>query len=92
MAAPSITLENIEPATDSFFTIDVTNFMGKEYVPMVHDAIRMVCIQLTVQALMVLGGTGSMTFLSAEFLLILSYIILGVMLYWLVIRRFVAFV
>ena len=76
------------------FRVPVSERLGAEYVPLMQDALRMLCIQATVQLLGVLSqpaGSG-LSFFTAEFVLLLIYVILGVMLYWLAVRRMVAFV
>lgn len=69
-------------------SLDVSRLVGKEYVPMAKDVIRMVTIQVTIQFLLAIGGDG-VAFLTQEFMLLLVYIVIGVALYWMVIRRVV---
>ena len=75
-------------ADDAVWSLDLTALVGKEYVPFVQDVVRMVCVQLTIQLLYHLGsGT---PFFSSDFVMLLMYVVLGVMLYWLVLRKLVA--
>ncbi|GAX84488.1 hypothetical protein CEUSTIGMA_g11908.t1 [Chlamydomonas eustigma] len=55
----------------------------RENAPMANDMLRMVSIQLAIQVMMALSGSGDQRILSAEFLLLVLYILLGVALYWL---------
>lgn len=72
--------------------IDVTGEWGPGYAVCVEDVLRMLCIQLTIQVLIYCGSTESAApFLSAQFLLMLAYVTLGVALYWLVLKRVVVF-
>lgn len=60
---------------------------------MLADAMRMLCIQATIQLMGVLsGGEPSSSFLSADFVLLVVYVVLGVMMYWLAVRRVIAIV
>ena len=87
-----------DEAVPALFQLPVTQKLGAEYIPLLQDALRMVCIQATIQMMGYLsqpaGGAGAAnaSLLSAEFLLLLVYVLLGVILYWLAVRRILAFV
>jgi hypothetical protein len=72
----------------SYFNIDISNRFGPEYIPMIEDMARMVTIQLIIQILVVLSGGASSL---AEFVLLTMYVVLGVAMYWLVMRSVVSF-
>lgn len=72
------------------WSLDLSGLVGKEYVPFVQDVIRMVCIQLTIQLLYHLNAPAGTAFLTSDFVMLLVYIVLGVMLYWLVLRKVLA--
>ena len=72
---------------EAVFTWDVSRALGGEYAPVVRDVLRMACIQLVIQLMTWLVGSEDAQFLTSEFLLLLVYIVLGVLLYWLVARR-----
>lgn len=74
---------------DAMFTVPVSSLVGKEYIPLVDDVVRMVCIQCTIQLMIFLGGGAA--FFTSDFVLLVIYVVLGVMLYWLVVRKAVAF-
>ena len=91
MASPYSTLSlALGPDKDAFFKVHVTRLLGAEYVPFVEDVVRMVSIQATIQLMVFLSGGGS--FFTADFLMLVVYVVLGVMLYWLVMRKVFAFV
>lgn len=90
-------MDVIQPPTGSpieaLWLIDAGTTLGKDYVPMANDIMRMVCIQLAIQVMLVLADpTGQTSLLSADFVLLVVYIALGVMLYWLTVRKLFVFV
>ena len=87
------TITTYRPASPlhAVFKVDVSGLVGADYLPMLDDVVRMVCIQATIQLMIFMAG-GSGPFFSADFVMLVLYVILGVMLYWLVIRKLVAFV
>ena len=78
------------PPASTMFRIDVGDAFGPDFVPMANDIVRMVCIQVAIQLMLVLAG-GNGKFFSTDFLLLVFYIALGVMLYWLAVRKLVVF-
>ena len=76
---------------ESVFKVDIGAVFGPDAVPMANDMLRMFCIQVAIQAMMVLAGGSSGKFFSSEFFMFLLYIALGVMLYWLAMRKIVIF-
>lgn len=86
--APSSTTSAIEP----LLHVDVTSAVGPGYTAFFEDVTRMVCIQLTIQLMIYFGSAErDPMFFTADFLVMLTYIVLGVALYWLVIKRVVVF-
>lgn len=72
--------------------IDISREWGPGYAGFLEDVLRMLCIQLTIQILLYCSSEeGTMRFLSTQFLLMIVYVILGVALYWLVLKRVVVF-
>lgn len=67
---------------DSLYVVDVPY---KEYIPMVDDMLRVVCIQVAIQ--LMLFASGESQFFTAEFVMLVIYIVLGVALYWLVAKK-----
>lgn len=72
----------------SLYVVDVPK---KEYLPMIDDIARMVIIQFSIQLLLFATNPEENQFFSADFILLLIYIVLGVCLYWLVFKRLVLF-
>lgn len=72
--------------------VDVTREWGPGYAVFLEDVLRMLCIQFTIQILLYCSSdSGTMSFLSTQFLLMIVYVVLGVALYWLVLKRVVVF-
>jgi hypothetical protein len=63
---------------------------NKEYVPLLQDVLRMVTLQVVIQFLCYIN-TDDTPFLSVDFLLLVIYVILGVCVYWLIIKKLVIF-
>jgi hypothetical protein len=57
-----------------------------EYVPFVEDVARMVTIQLVLQLLMTFQGVAT---LDIDFIVYILQVMVGVAVYWLVVRRVV---
>jgi hypothetical protein len=80
---------NAQDARRALYAVDLSRFMGPDYAPLANDVVRMISIQCAIQLLnVVLGGAA---FFSADFLTLVFYIVLGVALYWLAVRRVVVF-
>lgn len=76
----------------ALLTWDVSSRLGSiEYVKLMDDVFRMLAIQLTIQALMYFSGDAESMF-TRDFLCLLLYIVLGVLLYWLVVKKVVRIV
>jgi hypothetical protein len=73
----------------SVFVIDISKHVGNDFAPMANDFVRMLCIQVAIQVLMTSGGGPGI--FSAEFLMLLFYIAIGVLLYWAVVRKIISF-
>jgi hypothetical protein len=88
-------IASIEAAMDSeraLTTLSVSTMFGPEYLPMVHDIARMVAIQATIQLMVYLSSPSGTAFFTQDFVMLVMYIVLGVMFYWLALRKLVAFV
>lgn len=59
-----------------------------EYIPYVEDILRMVCIQVVLQLMLALQGSGG---LDATFFALILYMMLGVSVYWLIVKRVISF-
>lgn len=74
---------------DTLYTFKLPN---KEYALLFDDIARMVIIQFTIQFLYYINTKGSGGFITIDFLLLLTYIVLGVCLYWLIFKKTISFV
>lgn len=73
---------------DALYLIQLPN---AEYIGLVEDVLRMVVIQSTIQFLYFVNSNGAIAFFSADFFLLLLYIVLGVCVYWLVFKKLIVF-
>ncbi len=86
-------LGTIDAGPPALWQLDVGRAIGADYVPMANDVLRMVCIQVAIQVMLVLADpTGHTSLFSTDFVLLVVYITLGVMLYWLALRKLMVFV
>ena len=68
------------------FDLDI----DKEYIPAINDMIRMFIIQLVVNIMFYVSYPKENALLNETFLETLLYILLGVMTYWLIIKKVVS--
>ena len=61
--------------------------IDKEYIPVINDVIRMVVIQVVAQMLFVMASKDNERFFSEIFLQTLFFIVMGVLAYWLIVRK-----
>lgn len=76
---------------ESLFRVDIGDAIGADFVPLANDVARMICIQVAIQVMLVLSGARDVSFFSSDFLLLVFFTALGVMLYWLAVRKLVVF-
>ncbi len=78
-------------ATAAIYNVNISDTLGStEYNAVIEDLLRMLCIQLTIQAMLYFSGSrGTEAFWSNDFVLLLIYIELGVLLYWLVVKKLI---
>jgi hypothetical protein len=77
---------------DTLYVWDLTAMVGKDYIGYVEDIMRMVTIQVIMQAMYFMRSPSIETFFSASFGELVLYIVLGVTFYWLVVRKLVRIV
>lgn len=63
----------------------------KEYIELADDVARMVIIQVAIQFLYYLNNSEQVQFFSADFILLVIYMVLGILLYRLVFRKMITF-
>lgn len=72
------------------YVIDISSKWGSEYVGYIHDLLRMVILQVTIQLMFVMLDSERYCFFTQDFGVTLLFIILGVSVYWLVFKKFVS--
>jgi hypothetical protein len=70
---------------ESLFKIDLD--IEKEYIPLVNDLIRMSVIHIVTQLLFNISNGES--FMKTEFIQTVLFVLLGICVYWLIIRKIV---
>lgn len=73
-----------------FYTLPISHLFGEEYVAFAEDVIRMVSIQLVIQFMLFLQAPSFSVLFSSSFFELLFYVVLGVSVYWLVVKKIVA--
>ena len=73
---------------ESLYVVNVSN---KDYLDLINDIVRMTTIQFIIQFLLYVNGAQDSVLISVDFFLLILYIILGVCVYWLVIKKLVVF-
>jgi hypothetical protein len=73
---------------ESLYTVKIPN---KDYLDFLNDVVRMVTIQITIQFLFYINSPGEVNFFSVDFILMIIYMILGICVYWLIIKKLVLF-
>ena len=85
-------LMNSNTDGDALVDLDVSTLVGDEYVPLVDDTMRMLTLQIIIQFMLMLRSPKEYSMFSESFFELLFYIVLGLMTYWLVIRKLVKIV
>lgn len=65
--------------------------VSKDYAELADDIARMVIIQFAIQFLYYLNNPEKIAFFSSDFVLLVIYMILGILLYRLVLRKMIVF-
>lgn len=73
---------------DSIYVIDFTN---KEYIDYINDLIRIVVLQIMIQFLYFVNGDKNTSFLSIDFILLIIYLVLGISVYHLIVKKIINF-
>lgn len=77
---------------ESIFTFKISHALGPQYVPMADDIARFVMIQVVIQTLLFTLDSKAFPIFSADFILLIMFIVSGVMFYHLVFKKLVQFV
>ena len=73
--------------SDTLIDLEVSSYLGDEYIPLLNDLSRMITLQIIIQLMLSLRDSEEYPFFSQHFFELLFYIILGLMTYWLVIKK-----
>lgn len=73
------------------YEFNVTSLIGKEYIPFVEDAFRILIIQVVYQVMLVMRNPIAYSIMDMDFVEACLYLIIGVCVYWLVFKRLVIF-
>jgi hypothetical protein len=65
--------------------------IDKEYIPVINDVLRMMAIQIVAQILFVMSSKTKEKFFNEVFVQTLFFIVIGVLAYWLIIRKLIVF-
>lgn len=71
---------------------EVSEYVDKEYLPMIEDILRMVMLQFTVNFMYFVKSPDTTPLFSLEFVELLIYIVLGVSVYWLLFKKLIRFI
>jgi hypothetical protein len=77
--------------TQSLYVIDVTSKIGSDYIEMFNDVARFIIIQVAIQIMLYTMNPDRFHFFTADFFMLLLFIVIGVLLYWLVFKKIVSF-
>jgi hypothetical protein len=77
---------------EALVDLKVSENIGDEYVPLADDTLRMLTLQIIIQFMLSLRDSKQYSMLNEGFFELLFYIVLGLMFYWLVIRKLVKIV
>jgi len=78
------------PRSSAIWTVNLSKTLGHEGVLALRDIARMICIQFTVQLLLYFNDARCTAFWTAEFVLLSLYVIMGVLVYWLLLKRLIS--
>jgi len=72
---------------DTLIDLEVSSVLGDEYIPLINDLSRMITLQVIIQLMLSMRDPVEYPFFSQHFFELLFYIVLGLMTYWLVVRK-----
>ena len=75
----------------SIFHVHISKYMGTEYIGMFNDMARFLTIQIAIQMMLYTLDPAKFAFFSSDFMMLLIFIIVGVLLYWLIFKKIVSF-
>lgn len=81
--------DNMNPV--AVYKVKVSDIFGAEYIHMFDDIVRFIIIQVSMQLLLVTVDSSAYSLFSADFFILLMFVVAGVMAYWLIFRKLVVF-
>lgn len=86
-------MSDVDPSIiqQSIFQIDISNTFGPEYVEMFNDIARFMMIQIGIQIMLVMSDPTRYSLYAGEFIVLLFFIVIGVLFYWLILRKLIHF-
>lgn len=73
--------------SNTLIDLEVSTFFGDEYIPLINDLARMITLQVIIQFMLSMRDSKEYPFFSQHFFELLFYIVLGLMTYWLVVKK-----
>ena len=90
--SPTSSSATMNSNNTSFYSVTLSDKMGPDMMRMIEDLVRMLVIQVTIQFLLFLTDSCNYAFFTPEFIVLLIYIAIAVMLYWLIFKKIIQFV
>lgn len=75
----------------SLYEVDITSHIGQEYIPMIEDLLRFLSIQICIQFMLYSINPSHFKMFSADFAMLLLFITVGVLFYWLIVKKLISF-
>ena len=75
----------------SLYEIDISSKIGNDYIPMMEDLLRFITIQVAIQFMLYSTSPSQFKMFSADFFMLLLFITIGVLFYWLILKKLIAF-
>lgn len=84
-------METTTTIPSTIFEIDVSSTLGKDYVDMFNDISRLLMIQIGIQIMLFMINPNKYPFFTVDFFALILFLTIGVMYYWLILRKIINF-
>jgi hypothetical protein len=84
-------IDEQESTGSSLFNVRVSSVFGPEHIGMFDDMARFIMIQFAIQIMLCTADPDRFKLFSADFLVLIMFVVIGVMFYWLVFKKIVGF-
>ncbi len=81
-----------EKNVEHLYELNLSKHFGDENIVVFDDLLRMICIQFTIQVMYFIYDPTQNSILDEKFFEILFYMILGITIYWLIVRKLIKIV